>query len=362
MSKFYMFVAKSIFVASILVGVTACGSTNETPTATPPMPPATATAAPTEVPATVAAVATPTAASEQPQLADMLVILARAEEFTTFVKVVEDAGLTEQLQGAGPFTILVPPNAAWNDLPAAVQNNADLMRNILLSHLVEGHVLISDMIAAEQTVNLRGDELAVLVGDEGATVQGANVLGADFEANNGVIHLIDTVILPQAATAEVMAHYPSAVGEQTYPMQGNIHIANGRQSPEAYNSVPPTSGPHYPNIVMWQVYEEPFRYEQLIHNLEDSGVILYYQCEAACPELVAQLRAVVQPYIDGGRHVVVAPNDPTWVLPDGSTPHQDMGAPIAVTAWRKLLKLNEVDEEKIRQFIDAYEGIDHHVK
>ena len=91
-------------------------------------------------------------------------------------------------------------------------------------------------------------------------------------------------------------------------------------------------------------------------------MIIYYQCAAACPDLVAELSAVVQPFIDGGRHVVLVPNDPTWTLPDGDQPHLDMGTPIAVTAWRKLLKLETVDAEKIGQFIETYEGIDHHVK
>jgi hypothetical protein len=114
--------------------------------------------------------------------------------------------------------------------------------------------------------------------------------------------------------------------------------------------------------VAWQLYEQNFPYEQLVHNLEDGGVIIYYQCTGPCPETVEQLRAIAKPFQDAGRHVVVAPNDPTWTLASGTTPHGDMGAPIAVVAWRKLLKLNEVDGTKIGQFIEAFEGIDHHVR
>lgn len=374
MFKFYALSAKFILITLLLIGVAACGADPvETPvpaTATPL--PATAKTAPTTAPTvadsaavTSSAPVTATqsvAATATPELADILIILARAEGMERFATVAEEVGLAEQLAGAGPFTVFVPPTSAWDELPAAITADPELMRTILLDHIVQGQTLMPDLIAVGSATSLSGNQLTMLAGDEGATVQGANVLGADFVANNGVIHIIDTVIIPPALADKVVTLYPTAVGEQTYPMQGNIHIANGKASPVAYNSAPPTSGPHYPNIVAWQIYTEPFRYEQLVHNLEDSGVIIYYQCAAACPELVAELRAVAQPFIDGGRHVVVVPNEPTWTLPDGDQPHTDMGAPIAVTAWRKLLKLETVDAEKIGQFIETYEGIDHHVK
>ncbi|MCB0084584.1 MAG: DUF3105 domain-containing protein [Caldilineaceae bacterium] len=150
-------------------------------------------------------------------------------------------------------------------------------------------------------------------------------------------------------------------GEDVLSSQGNIHIAFGSPSPVAYNSTPPTSGPHYDNLVAWGIYDEPQRYEHLVHNLEDGGVIVYYQCETACPEVVDQLKELVRPYIDRGDHVVLAPNNPTW-SPNGGQPlHGDMGATIAVTAWQRILKLNHVDAEKINAFIEHYEGIDHHV-
>jgi hypothetical protein len=177
-----------------------------------------------------------------------------------------------------------------------------------------------------------------------------------------MIHVIDTVILPPALEAEILALYEPVAGETLHPMQGNIHIANNERSPIAYRSIPPTSGPHYPNIAPWQIFEEPWLYEQLLHNLEDAGIVIYYQCADGCPDLVQQLRELVQPYLAGGRHIVVAPNDPTWTRPDGSQPHQEMGAPIVVTAWRRSLALPAFDADAIRAFIEAFEGIDHHVQ
>lgn len=150
-------------------------------------------------------------------------------------------------------------------------------------------------------------------------------------------------------------------GESTFDSQGNTHIEFGNPSPITYNSTPPTSGPHYGNLVGWGIYDEPQRYEHLVHNLEDGGVVVYYQCPEGCPELVKELTDLVQPYITQGRHVVLVPNDPNWTI-NGSQPlQQDMGARIALTAWQRILKLDEVDSGAIRTFIERYEGIDHHV-
>jgi hypothetical protein len=149
------------------------------------------------------------------------------------------------------------------------------------------------------------------------------------------------------------------VGETTFPTQGNLHIPLGSTASTPYNSTPPTSGPHYENLASWGVQPENVRYEHLIHNLEDSGVVVYYQCDDGCPEMVAELEAILQPYIDSGRHVVLARNDPAWTI-NGVQMHKDMGAPIALTAWRKLLLMDTVDANTIRTFIERYEGIDHH--
>lgn len=170
-----------------------------------------------------------------------------------------------------------------------------------------------------------------------------------------VVIAIGLVIAQQILRAQPVA------GEESYASQGNIHIPFGNQSPVAYNSVPPTSGPHYENIVGWGIYTEPQRYEHLVHNLEDGGVVIYYQCPEGCDEVVAELRELVQPYITAGRHVIMAPNDPTWTINSSQPLHQDMGARISVNAWQRQLKLDAVDADKIQAFIERYVGIDHHV-
>jgi len=150
--------------------------------------------------------------------------------------------------------------------------------------------------------------------------------------------------------------------EESFASQGNTHIQQSSASPIDYNSTPPTSGPHYPGLAPWDIYDEPIRYEQVVHNMEDGGVIVYYQCEDGCPDLQEQLAGVVQPYLDSGRHVLMMPNDPSWTGFGSQSAHRDMEARIALTAWQRLDKFDEFDAGRIRAFIDRYEGIDHHVR
>ena len=148
--------------------------------------------------------------------------------------------------------------------------------------------------------------------------------------------------------------------EQVFATQGNAHIADGSRSPTVYNSTPPTSGPHYAGLAPRGSYTRPFPYEQVLHNLEDGGVVVYYQCADGCPDLVAQLDSVVQPYLSQNKHVVLVPNDPAWTNDGTATWHIDMGSRIALTAWQRLDRFDDFDAERIRQFIDAFEGIDNH--
>jgi len=149
-------------------------------------------------------------------------------------------------------------------------------------------------------------------------------------------------------------------GEQKLAFLASYHMADGDLSPVAYNSTPPTSGPHYSGLGAWRVYSEPQRYETLLHNMEDGGVIVYYQCPDGCPDTVQQLDEILTPYLNTGRKVILTPNAPNFQAGGSQPVHQDMGAKIALTAWQRLLTMDEVDAQKVRAFIDRYEGIDHH--
>lgn len=127
---------------------------------------------------------------------------------------------------------------------------------------------------------------------------------------------------------------------------GNQHVVPG-ESHIAYNSDPPTSGPHYQQIATWGIHSTPVEKELQIHNLEDGGVMVQYNCdsldEKTCGELVASLRAISKRY----DKAILAP-------------YSGMDRVIALTAWGRIDKFDEFDNERIERFISAYIGLDHH--
>lgn len=129
------------------------------------------------------------------------------------------------------------------------------------------------------------------------------------------------------------------------PSLGNDHVATPETPHIPYNSDPPTSGPHVPYLAPWGVHTQPIPKELQVHNLEDGGVLVQYNC-TDCPELVAKLQAIVARYRD---HVILAP-------------YPNMPKRIALTAWTRIDAFDEFDERRIARFIDAYRGIDHHVR
>jgi len=124
--------------------------------------------------------------------------------------------------------------------------------------------------------------------------------------------------------------------------QGNAHIQLATDPHPPYNSDPPTSGPHLPYIAPWGVHTRPIQKELQVHNLEDGGVMVQYNCE--CPELAEKLAAIVKRY---DHYVILAP-------------YPGMKGKIALTAWTRIDTMEEFDEARIVRFIRAYRGIDHH--
>ena len=127
-----------------------------------------------------------------------------AGSFNTLVAAVKAAGLVTTLKGEGPFTVFAPSDAAFAKLPAGTVDNLIKPENkakltsILTLHVVPGKVMASDV--SGKTANpssVQGEPLRV-DGKQGVTVNGAKVVTPDIECTNGVIHVIDTVIMPKA--------------------------------------------------------------------------------------------------------------------------------------------------------------------
>lgn len=120
--------------------------------------------------------------------------------FTTLVAALQAAGLAETLQGDGPFTVFAPTDDAFNALPAgtveALLNDIPALTDILLYHVVGGRVLAADVIKLDSAVTLQGDSVTISVVDGKVMINDAEVILTDILTTNGVIHVIDTVILP----------------------------------------------------------------------------------------------------------------------------------------------------------------------
>ncbi|MFY7953151.1 MAG: fasciclin domain-containing protein [Armatimonadaceae bacterium] len=153
--------------------------------------------------AAAAALAVVALASRTASAADTIVgIAAGNKDFSTLVTAVKAAGLVEVLSGKGPFTVFAPTNAAFAKIPKekldAILKDKKLLTAILTYHVVPGKVMAADVVKLKDGTKVKTVQGAsITVGLKGGvTVDKAKVVKTDIEASNGVIHVIDTVILP----------------------------------------------------------------------------------------------------------------------------------------------------------------------
>jgi uncharacterized surface protein with fasciclin (FAS1) repeats len=133
---------------------------------------------------------------------DIVDTAVEAGQFKTLVAAVKAAGLVETLKGPGPFTVFAPTDEAFAKLPAGTvedllkPENKDKLAGILTFHVVSGKVTAADAAKLTSAKTVQGQEITIDATD-GVKVNGAKVVKADIETPNGVIHVIDTVILPK---------------------------------------------------------------------------------------------------------------------------------------------------------------------
>ncbi len=129
-------------------------------------------------------------------------IAAAADDFSTLVAAVKAAGLVETLSGEGPFTVFAPTNAAFAALPDGTvemllkPENKEKLTKILTYHVIPAKVMAADVKPGE-VATVEGSNVTIKVADGKVTVDGANVVKTDIVASNGVIHVIDKVIMPK---------------------------------------------------------------------------------------------------------------------------------------------------------------------
>lgn len=141
-----------------------------------------------------------TQTSAAPAAGTIVEVAVANPDFTTLVAAVKAAGLVDTLSGAGPFTLFAPTNAAFDALPTGVLDklllpkNKEALTKILTYHVVPGKVT-SDMIKAGDVTTVEGKALTITT-DNGVKVNNATVTTPDVAASNGVIHVIDAVLIP----------------------------------------------------------------------------------------------------------------------------------------------------------------------
>jgi len=136
--------------------------------------------------------------------------------FTTLVAAVEAAGLVDTLKGEGPFTVFAPTDDAFNALPEgtvpALLNDIPALTDILLYHVVAGKVMAADVVNLDSAVTVQGQPVAISVRDGNVFINDAQVIIADVETSNGVIHVIDAVLLPPADAPQAMPETGAETG------------------------------------------------------------------------------------------------------------------------------------------------------
>lgn len=125
------------------------------------------------------------------------------EDFSTLVAAVKAAGLVDTLAGEGPFTVFAPTNEAFAKLPKGTvegllkPESKDKLTAVLTYHVVSGKVMAADVLKIKSAKTVQGGALTVSSSDEGVMINGAKVVKADIQCGNGVIHVIDSVLLPK---------------------------------------------------------------------------------------------------------------------------------------------------------------------
>ncbi len=193
-----------ILLISALFILIGCGGS--TPTPAPPTSEPTPAPEPT-VEATTEATPEPTVEPTDtpvPEPVDLAATLAAIPELSRLSAAIEQADLVEKLQSGGPFTLFAPTDAAFDALPAGALDHEDVLFDVLLYHIVDGELSLEELAGQSSLTTLLGDDLplrmegdVLYLGDD--AVGQAAVTGDPIQATNGVIYVVDGVLIPESA-------------------------------------------------------------------------------------------------------------------------------------------------------------------
>ncbi|MBD2725396.1 fasciclin domain-containing protein [Nostoc sp. FACHB-892] len=132
-------------------------------------------------------------------MANIVDTAANNGSFNTLVAAIQAAGLVDTLKGPGPFTVFAPTDEAFNKLPAgtvdSLLQDIPKLKKILTYHVVSGKVLAADVVKLKTATTVEGSDVKIDASN-GVKINDATVAAADVDADNGVIHVIDTVLIP----------------------------------------------------------------------------------------------------------------------------------------------------------------------
>jgi len=131
---------------------------------------------------------------------DIVQTAISAGNFTTLATALTEAGLVDALKGKGPFTVFAPTDDAFKKLPKGALDNLlkdkEALKNVLLYHVVSGNVASTDVVKLDKATTLNGSDVKIKTVDGKVMINDSKVTAADVKASNGIIHVIDTVLLP----------------------------------------------------------------------------------------------------------------------------------------------------------------------
>jgi len=131
---------------------------------------------------------------------DIVQTAISAGDFTTLVTALSEADLVSALEAEGPYTVFAPTDEAFKKLPKDVLSNLlndkEALKNVLLYHVVSGDITSKQIVKLNEAMTLNGSDIKIKVDDGKVMVNDSQVVGADVMASNGIIHVIDTVLLP----------------------------------------------------------------------------------------------------------------------------------------------------------------------
>jgi uncharacterized surface protein with fasciclin (FAS1) repeats len=132
---------------------------------------------------------------------DIVTIAVESGKFNTLAKALTETGLLDALKGKGPFTVFAPTDEAFSKLPEgtieSLLKDKEALKKILLYHVVSGNVTSSEVVKLKKAETLEGQDVNIQINDGSVMINNSKVTTPDVMASNGVIHIIDTVLIPK---------------------------------------------------------------------------------------------------------------------------------------------------------------------